>query len=215
MNASLGFTAADAGVDYNAFFLAGVLGDGELRHRVEHVVVVLPRSRQRHLLRDADLSDEPLASTCSARCCSTSLIGAGAGARSRCVLAAVLLGVPLRLGRLPLLARGGDRRHGRLVLLLRDLRAAHPAQRRVQHRDVDLLFRVPVRKLDVLPARAAAGGVPRGRATPTRSPGRSTCCATRRSASAIRARSRSNRPAFVVFTVVSFGAAVLALRQQE
>ena len=33
--------------------------DGRLRHRVEHRVVVLHGPRQRHLLRDADLSDEP------------------------------------------------------------------------------------------------------------------------------------------------------------
>ena len=44
---------------------------GELRHRLEYGMVVLHGSRQRHLLRDADLSDEPRRSICSARCCST------------------------------------------------------------------------------------------------------------------------------------------------
>ena len=37
-------------------------GHGELRHRLEHRVVVLHGPRQRHLLRDADLSAQPVAS---------------------------------------------------------------------------------------------------------------------------------------------------------
>ena len=71
MNASLGFTSGLAGVDYNAFFLAGVLGMASFGIASNTVVVVLPRSRQRHLLRDADVSDAAARSTCSARCCST------------------------------------------------------------------------------------------------------------------------------------------------
>ena len=57
MNEALGFRAA-------ADRLPRVLPrrrsrDGRLRHRVEHRVVVLHGPRQRHLLRDADLSDQP------------------------------------------------------------------------------------------------------------------------------------------------------------
>ena len=133
----------------------GRAGHGELRHRVEHVVVVLHGPRQRHLLRDADLSDEPVA------------VPARQGAVQRAGRAwcrpSITVCSPRRCSACrcawrfwPLLARRHGRRHGGLVLLLRDLRAADPAQRRVQHGDVDLLLRVPLRQLDVLPARAAA-----------------------------------------------------------
>ncbi len=57
----------------------------------------------------------------------------------------------------------------------------------VQHGDVDLLLRVPVRQLDVLPGRAAAVAAPRVARASTRSRGMSTSCATRRSGWAIRA----------------------------
>ena len=83
-------------------------------------------------------------------------IGARAGAGHRRCSPTAVLGVALRPGGLPAARRVGHRRHRGLVLLLRDLRAGHPPQRRVQHGDVDLLLRVPVRQLDVLPDRSAA-----------------------------------------------------------
>ena len=136
---------------------------GELRHRVEHGVVVLHGPRQRHLLRDAHLPDEPLAVSARqgavqrrwSRWCRRS---------SRSRSPRVLLDVPIASAVCRCSSPRRRRRHGRLVLLLRDLRADDPAQRRVQHGDVDLLLRVPVRELDVLSGRAAAGGVPRRRA---------------------------------------------------
>ena len=57
MNEALGFSGLPT--NYHAFFLAGVLGMAGFGIAVEHRVVVLHGSRQRHLLRDADVSDQP------------------------------------------------------------------------------------------------------------------------------------------------------------
>ena len=165
----VGMTARDGlqppglGVDYNAFFLAGVLGMASfgiasntawsffmdrdngifyemLTYPMTRVAVPAGQGAVQPADRDGAGGDRP---SFSPRFCSVS--------RSS-------------VARLPLLLVGGARRDGRMVLLLRDLRAADPPQRRLQHRDVDLLLRVPVRELDVLSGRAAAVAVPRDRA---------------------------------------------------
>ena len=179
MNASLASRAGSAGVDYNAFFLAGVLGMASFGiasntswsffldrdNGIFYEMLTYPMSRSQYLLGKVLFN------------VAVALVQAVADGRARGVVAR-------RAGALrsPAAARGrGRRRHGGLVLLLRDLRAADPPQRRVQHRHVGLLFRVPVRELDVLPARSAAEGASGSPRSRTRSRGRSTCCATRRS----------------------------------
>ena len=212
MNEALGFSgAADR---LQRVLPGGRARDGELRHRVEHGVVVLHGSRQRHLLRDADVSDEPRGVPARQGAVQRR-DRAGCRRWSPSLLAAALLGVPLRPAGAAAARRRGHRRHGGLVLLLRDLRARHPPQRRVQHGDVDLLLRVPVRQLDVLPDRAAAGGVPRRRA---RQPdhlarGRHAVCDDRRRRSADGLRSRRRR--FVLFTAASFVGALVVLRRES
>ena len=59
MNAAMGFTPRRHRRRLQRVLPRRRARHGELRHRVEHRVVVLHGSRQRHLLRDAHLSDEP------------------------------------------------------------------------------------------------------------------------------------------------------------
>ena len=160
INASLGFTTGDLNVDYNAFFLAGVLAMASFGiasntswsffldrdNGIFYEMLTYPMSRSQYLLGKVLFN----------------VLVAVLQTAITILLAAALLGVPLRIALVAAARARHDRRHGRLVLLLRDLRAAHPAQRRVQHGDVDFLLRVPVRQLDVLSARAAAVRVPGG-----------------------------------------------------
>ena len=183
---------------------------GELRHRLEYRVVVLHGSRQRHLLRDADLSDEAMPNICSARACSTCCVSI-AQAIVTVVLADIVLDVPIRWQVAAAAYRGGLHRHRRLVFLLCDLRAGHPRQRCVQHGDVGLLFHPAVRQLDVLPGRTAAHSACASCPGQIRSRGMSTCCATRRSASAIPQASGSRPQGFSLFTAAAFGGALFAL----
>ena len=176
INASLGFTTGDLSVDYNAFFLAGVLAMASFGiasntswsffmdrdNGIFYEMLTYPMSRSQYLL--GKVLFNVLVAVLQAAITIAARRGAARRAAARRVLAAAR-------------ARHGGRHVG-LVLLLRDLRAADPAQRRVQHGDVDFLLRLPVRELDVLSARAAAVRVPGARPTRIPSPGRSTCSAT-------------------------------------
>ena len=82
------------GCDYNAFFLAGVLGMASFGIASNTAWSFFHGSRQRHLLRDAHVSDEPRRSICSARCCST-WSWRSCRRLVTVVLAAVVLGVPI------------------------------------------------------------------------------------------------------------------------
>ena len=53
VSGALGFTAPGLQMDYNTFFLAGVLAMASFGIAANTVVVVLPGPRQRHVLRDA------------------------------------------------------------------------------------------------------------------------------------------------------------------
>ncbi len=187
----MGFTSGLKGISYNEFFLAGVLGMASFGiaantswsffldrdNGIFYEMLTYPLSRSQYLLGKV-------------------LFNVGVAIVQALVtvsLSAVLFGVRLQVERPAAAARGDGGRDGRLVFLLCDLRAADPAQRRVQHGDVGLLLRVSLCQLDVLPARAAAARLSAGGAAPTRSPGTWTCCATRRSGSGAGGRSRSSR----------------------
>ena len=102
MNASMGFTTPAARRRLQRVLPGRRAGHGELRHRLEHVLVLLHGPRQRHLLRDADLPAQPL--SVPARQGAVQRAGrARPGASSRSVLPAALLGVPLRPEGVPLL----------------------------------------------------------------------------------------------------------------
>jgi hypothetical protein len=154
MTQAMGMKPLAIGVDYNAFFLAGVLGMASFGiasntawsffmdrdNGIFFEMLTYPMRRSEYLLGKGPVQPSGLDRAGDRH-------GRARGARARRAhplgLAAAACGC-------------GVRRHGGMVLLLRDLRVDHPPQRRVQHRDVGLLFRAAVRQLDVLSRRAAA-----------------------------------------------------------
>ena len=163
MNASLGFTKELSGLDYNAFFLAGVLGMASFG-------IASNTSWSFFLDRDNGIFYEMLTYPLSR---SQYLVGkvlfnvgiALVQALLTVALSAMLLHVAVLTHRLLLLVGGdGDRDVG-LVLLLRDLCVADSPQRYVQRPHVGVLFPVLVCELDVLSVGAAAEGVPICRVT--------------------------------------------------
>ena len=186
MTQAMGMKPPGIGVDYNAFFLAGVLGMASFGiasntawsffmdrdNGIFYEMLTYPMRRAEYLLGKGLFN----------------LVVSIVQAIITVVLADLILDVPIRWQSLPLLSGGRLHRHRRLVLLLCDLCVDHPRQRCVQHGDVDLLLRPAVRELDVL---SRSNRCPRRCASSPgqiRSPGTWMCSATRRSASA-------NRPA--------------------
>ena len=154
MTQAMGMKPLAIGVDYNAFFLAGVLGMASFGiasntawsffmdrdNGIFFEMLTYPMRRAEYLLGKGLFN----------------LLVSIAQAVVTVLLAEIVLGRADPMG-VAAAARGRRvRRHRRLVLLLRDLRAGDPAQRRVQHGDVGLLFHPAVRQLDVLSGGAAA-----------------------------------------------------------
>ncbi len=157
VNAALGAPALGANINYDSFFLAGVLGMASFG-------IAANSSWSFFLDRDNGIFYEML--TYPMR-------------RSQYLLGKVLFNVCIGIvqamvtiaGRMPVaensfamafaaFACGGrDWRDGGLVFLLHDFRVEHPAQRYFQQRDVGFLFRVFVRQFDVLSACAVAAMV--------------------------------------------------------
>ncbi len=131
------------------------------------------------------------------------------------LLAAALLGVPLRVAGWPLLALAMVVGTAGWFFFYAIFALRDPAQRRVQHGDVDFLLRVPVRQLDVLSARAAAVRVP-GRGA-TRIPITWQVDVLRYLTIGVGdpATIAIESAAFLAFTAVTFAIAGHALRNQE
>ena len=154
MTQAMGMKPLAIGVDYNAFFLAGVLGMASFGiasntawsffmdrdNGIFFEMLTYPMRRAEYLLGKGLFN----------------LFVSIAQAVITVVLADIVLGVPIRWTSLPLLAAavfigtaGWFFFYAIFALMIR-------AQRCVQHGDVGLLFHPPVRELDVLPRRTAA-----------------------------------------------------------
>ena len=199
MTAAMGFTAAAIGVDYNAFFLAGVLGMASFGiasntawsffmdrdNGIFYEMLTYPMSRSQYLLGKVLFN---------------LLHRGGAGGRD---------------GRARADGAGRAVRWARCRCSSRPWSSARPAgssstpssRSRIRRNDAFntvtsiFYFVLPVRELDVLPDRAAAVAAAASSRWRTRSPGRSTCCATPRSASAIRGASRWKQRASLTSTL--------------
>ena len=129
MSAALGAPVSIPGVNYNSFFLAGVLGMASFGIASNNLVVLLHGPRQWHLLRNAHLPDEPRRIS----------VGQGGVQPVHCRIAGtdharagrVAAGNPLAPGFSAAALRYRHRRNCRLVFLLHNFRAAHPPQRRL------------------------------------------------------------------------------------
>jgi len=159
VNAALGSPLASQGVDYNAFFLASVLGMASFGiasntswsffldrdNGIFFEMLTYPLSRSAYMLGQGDIH--------AARQPGTDHDHGGAGGHT--------VPHPTALGPHAPGASDHARRDGRLVFLLLYLRAQHAEKRHLQHRDVDPIFCVPVRQQPVLSLGAAAEVVPR------------------------------------------------------
>ena len=175
---ALHFDVSSTAVNYHAFFLGGVLGMASFGiasntawsffldrdNGIFYEMLTYPMSRSEYLLGKVLFN----------------VFVALVQAAVTIVLAAYCARGPDRVAAGAARGRRRRRRDRRLVLFLRHLCADHAAQRRVQYRDVDLLFRVSVRELDVLSTRPVAVGIEGRSPTPTPSRGRSICCDMRR-----------------------------------
>jgi ABC-type transport system involved in cytochrome c biogenesis permease component len=182
VNASLAFTSGLAGIDYNAFFLAGVLGMASFGiasntswsffldrdNGIFYEMLTYPMRRWEHLLGKVLFN----------------ALLALAQALLTLVLATALLDVPVRFDRLPLLAAATL--VGTAGWFFFGFAATTPTTR---SRPSSILCFCSPARCSIRSTRSRERSGPRP--TRTRSPGRSTCSAMPRSASASSARSRS------------------------
>ena len=190
VNASLGFTTGHAGIGYNAFFLAGVLSMASFGiaantswsffldrdNGIFYEMLTYPMSRSQYLLGKVLFNV---------------FIGALQSAIT-VVLAAIVLGVPLRPAGWPLLAAaatvgtaGWFFFYAIFALRIRRNDAFNTV--------TSVFYFVFLFASSMFYPSTRCRGASAWSRTPTRSPGRWTCCATRRSAWEMRGRSPGNR----------------------